>query len=239
VCPACTCEPPTGECGLPSVLTASTDMMCPDDPAAVHTDFSGLSRPGLCNNDSPVAAGQGLVVVEPLTLTETACKPGGPPPPNDGEPPWKTLARACRGNTSACLDPSLVCVPAVPPPPPGFLQCIFQKGDHACPKEYPAKHVFYDEVTGSRGCSACGCAPPEGGVCSAKVEIFQDDMCMTPIGGKDVSSIGPTCINVVPGSSLGGKKITALSYEPGVCAPIGGEPIDSVELKGPSTFCCQ
>jgi hypothetical protein len=241
VCAACTCEPPAGECGLPSVLSASTDTMCPDDdPAAAHTNFSGLSRPGLCNNDNSVAAGQGLVVVEPLTLTETKCKPGGPPPPNDGEPTWRTFARACRGNTSACLDPSLVCVPAVPPPPPGFLQCIYREGDRVCPDEYPNRHVFYDEISGSRECSTCGCAPPEGGVCSAKVELFEDGLCTISITDGVVSSSAPACIGYIPQvSPLGGKKVTDLSYEPGVCEPTGGEPIDSVELKGPSTFCCQ
>jgi hypothetical protein len=48
----------------------------------------------------------------------------------------------------------------------------------------------------------------------------------------------PRCIEV-PGNSLGGKTVTAPFYQPGTCEPTGGEPIDSIELKGPSTFCCQ
>jgi hypothetical protein len=236
---ACTCEPPAGECGLPSVLTASTDPTCPDDDAlAMHTDFSGLAPPGDCNGNTSIPAGYGSVTVEPLTLTETGCKPSGPPPPTEGAPAWKTFARACRGSASPCLDPSMTCVPAVPATPPGFSQCIFKNGEHACPDEYPTQHVFYDEITGSRGCSACSCAAPDGGVCSATVELFKDGMCTMFDASGYVASNMLGCIPI-PGNNLGGKKVTALSYQPGTCEPIGGEPIDSIELKGPSTFCCQ
>ena len=238
VCPTCACEPPTGECGLPSVLTASTDTLCPDDPTAMHTDFSGLAPPGECNSDHPIPAGQGLVVVEPLTLRETPCKPSGPPPPSDGAVAWKTIARACKGTSSPCLEPSMVCVPAAPPPPPGFLQCIYREGDHECPVDYPGKHVFYDEISGSRGCSECACAAPEGGLCSAKVKLFKDDMCMNFGTEVSVTSAAPAC-KEIPGNSLASKEVTAPAYQPGTCEPIGGKPIDSVEQKGPSTFCCQ
>ena len=236
---ACTCEPPIGVCGLPSVLAASTDTMCPDDALAMHADFSGLDRPGICKSENPVLVGYGLVTVEPLTLTETGCKPSGPPPPTEGSPAAKTFARACKGSASACLNPSMSCVPAIPLSPPGFLQCIFQSGEHACPDEYPNQHVFYDEITGFRGCSACSCAAPKGGECSATVTIFQDGSCSGVPNGGSITSSEPACINVNQGNSLGGKKVTAPSYQPGTCEPIGGEPIDSVELKGPSTFCCQ
>ena len=236
---ACTCEPPTGVCGLPSVLTASTDPMCPDDDTlAMHADFSGLARPGDCYNDTTVPAGYGSVTVEPLTLVETGCKPSGPPPPTGRTPTSKTFARACKGSASPCLDPSMTCVPAVPPSPPGFLQCIFQTGEHACPDEYPIQHVFYDEISGWRGCSACSCAPSEGGVCSATVTLFQDGSCLTQEGVGLVYSDEAECIPV-QGNTLVGKKMTAPSYQPGTCEPTGGEPLDSVELKGPSTFCCQ
>ena len=33
--------------------------------------------------------------------------------------------------------------------------------------------------------------------------------------------------------------VTPPVYEPGACEPSGGEPIGSLELKKPSTFCCQ
>jgi hypothetical protein len=54
----------------------------------------------------------------------------------------------------------------------------------------------------------------------------------------NVTSTMPRCIDI-PGNALAGKKVTAPSYQPGTCEPAGGEPIDSIELKGPSTFCCQ
>lgn len=235
---ACTCEPSTGVCGLPSVLTASTDPMCPDDDAmAMHADFSGLDRPGVCNGNTSIPAGYGSVTVEPLTLTETGCKPSGPPPPTEGTPAWRTFARACRGSASPCLDASMTCVPAVPSAS-GFLQCLYKQGEHECPEAYPTQHVFYDEITGSRGCSACSCAAPDGGVCSATLELFKDGACTMLDQAREVTSVEPECIEIF-GIGLGGKKMTAPSYQPGTCEPIGGEPIDSVELKRPSTFCCQ
>lgn len=241
-CPTCSCDPPTGECEPPSFLTASTDTCPDDDPQAMHWDFSGLGLPGSCNAGNPVSAGQGQssVTIEPLTLIETGCKPSSPPPPNEGAQSWKTFARACLGNPSSCLDPGKVCVPAPPPPPPGFFQCIFQKGDQDCPEDYPAKHVFFDEAYDSRRCSDCSCAAPEGGACSATVMLFQDGSCSVMASGMvPVSSSEPQCVPIVQGLSLGGKKMTEPSYTPGTCEPIGGDPTGSVELKGPSTFCCQ
>jgi hypothetical protein len=55
-----------------------------------------------------------------------------------------------------------------------------------------------------------------------------------------VTSIEPRCTNIISaGGDLGGKTVTAPSYQPGTCEPLGGESIGSVELKGPATFCCQ
>ena len=241
-CPTCTCEPPTGECGLPSALTVSAETCINDTPQANHIDFSGLDPdPTICNTDNPVLGNQGQqsVTIQPLTLTETGCQPPARPPPNDGTPSWTTFARACRAIPSPCLDPSKVCVPAAPPPPPGFLQCIFRKGDNECPDEYPTRHVFYDDVSDARDCSECSCAPPVGGVCSATVRIFADGSCSMDPWNVNVTSIGPKCEDLeITGADLGGKTVTAPSYQPGTCEPLGGEPIGSVELKGPATFCC-
>jgi hypothetical protein len=225
------------------VLTASTETCINDTPQSNHIDFSGLNPdPMSCNAQNAVLGNQGQqsVTIQPLTLTETGCKPPDPPPPNEGTPSWKTFARACKGTPSPCLDLSKVCVPAPPPPPPGFLQCIFRTGDNACPDEYPIRHVFYDEVSDARHCSECSCAPPEGSVCSATVTIFGDGSCSMDPVYVDIFSVGPRCEDLVPaGVDLGGKTVTAPSYQPGTCAPLGGKPTGSVELKGPSTFCCQ
>ena len=241
-CPTCTCEPPTGECGLPSVLTVSTDTCINDTPQSNHTDFSGLDAdPTSCNVENVVLGNQGQqsVTIQPLTVIETGCNSPVPPPtPKDGTPSWKTVARACRAIPSPCLDLSKVCVPAAPPPPPELLPCIFQKGDNTCPDEYPTKHVFYDEVSDARGCSECSCAQPEGGFCSATVTIFQDADCSMGAMPQFVTSIEPQCVTIAAGVDLGGKAATVPSYQPGTCEPLGGESIGSVELKGPGTFCC-
>jgi hypothetical protein len=54
-----------------------------------------------------------------------------------------------------------------------------------------------------------------------------------------VTSIEHVCDTIPAGAELGGKTVTAPSYQPGTCEPLGGKPIGSLELKGPSTFCCQ
>ena len=100
------------------------------------------------------------------------------------------------------------------------------------------EHVFYNEVRDARGCSECSCAPPEGGVCSATVTIFGDGSCSMDPQEAPVTSLTPKCINIPAGADLGGKTVTAPSYQAGTCEPLGGKPIGSVELKGPGTFCC-
>jgi hypothetical protein len=184
------------------------------------------------------------ITVEPLTLIESACKPTEPPPPMAGMVPWKTFARACLGyRFSPCRDPGLVCVPTAEPPPEGFSQCIFQKGDQECPLEdYPNKHVFYDDISDTRQCTDCSCGPPEGSVCSAMVSVFTKDSC----SGSDLvvtgtaNSAGSVCLDLTPGgTNLGSMVATSPQYQPGVCEPTGGELSGSLELLGPSTFCCQ
>jgi hypothetical protein len=54
-----------------------------------------------------------------------------------------------------------------------------------------------------------------------------------------LTSSGTTCVDLVPaGVPLGSKTLTALAYQPGSCAPSGGELSGSVEPTGAATFCC-
>ena len=47
------------------------------------------------------------------------------------------------------------------------------------------------------------------------------------------------CGDIAAGAGLGSKTATVPIYEPGACDPSGGELTGSLELKGPTTFCCQ
>jgi hypothetical protein len=241
-CPACTCEPPTGECELPAAITAYPEPAC---AGATNYDFSPPdSWDGMCNGDITISAAQApkSVRIERLTLTESACKPPEPPPPLGEAASWKTFARACRGyGFSPCLDPGMLCVPTAEPPPQGFSQCIFQKGELECPPGYPNKHVFYDDISDSRRCSECSCGAPQGGVCRATVSVFQEGGCSTKRSEAEMDSLIPRCVPLYPTpvDALGSKQATPPVYEPGSCEPIGGEVVGSTALVGPSTFCCQ
>lgn len=240
-CPECTCEPPTGECELPLNITAYAEPAC----AGANHDFSPPeSWDGTCNGDITISAAQNpsSVRIERLTLTESGCKPPEPLPPRSDAASWKTFARACRGyGFSPCLDPGMLCVPTAEPPPQGFSQCIYQKGDLECPPGYLDKHVFYDDISDSRQCTECSCGAPVGGVCSATVSVFQDGSCANSMGTVLMDSRIPKCATFqqAPGIALGSKRATPPVYEPGACEPIGGEVIGSAAVVGPSTFCCQ
>lgn len=243
-CPECTCEPATGECGLPSILTVSSGLC---GQPGMEYDLSGLDADStVCNTENGVAAGNDpqSVTIGPLTVMESGCEPPETPPPlgNDAAS-WKTYGRACRGVAfPPCLDPNLLCVPTAAPPPEGFSQCIYREGDHECPQVYSEKRLFFNDVTDTRSCAPCACGAPTGSVCSATVPLYQDVMCSAFVTELNPDSLGPTCINLTPppqGQALLGKSVTDITFQPGSCPPSGGEPVGSADLMGPSTFCCQ
>ena len=239
-CPVCSCAPPTGECELPSFLVASTQTCAGDGPGPFFFDFSGLDPdPMSCNTDNPVAAGLGVnsLTVGPVLMTESGCKPVATFPPKSGVATWKTFARACGQAVSTCSDPGALCVPTVEPPP-GFSQCIYESGEHECPSGYPKRRVYYNEVRDSPYCSECACGVPEGGLCTVPLRAYQDAFC-TVIAAGNAYSLTATCGDIPEDISLGSKMVLAApTYEPGACEPSGGELTGSLELKGPTTFCC-
>jgi hypothetical protein len=133
-----------------------------------------------------------------------------------------------------------VCAPARTS---GFAWCIRASGDVPCPEgaaSFSVHHTFYDGAADTRGCSPCGCAPPEGGVCSGSVSLYEDAACASAIDDVAVASTGPVCLDVQPpGTPLESVRVSALTYQPGTCAPTGGDPTGSITPEGPTTFCCQ
>jgi hypothetical protein len=237
-CHSCSCEPPTGECELPSFLFASSQPCGITDPAPVFYDFSGLDAdPMSCNTDNPIPAGLlKSVTFGPLTMIESGCKPVTMLLPRDGAGPSKTFARACGyGPSPPCGDPGAFCA-STAASPLGFSQCIFQQGEHECPSSYPIRRVFYAEVSDSRSCSECWCGPPEGGECSSYVRAYEDAMCSSGVAGRSVRQ-NVACQDSTS-IAIAGKTATTPIYEPGACEPLGGELVGSVELDGSSTFCC-
>jgi hypothetical protein len=247
-CSACSCSPPSGACSLPAQITAGSA------PCAGASTFTTTFDPpdgwdGTCTNANAVPAGVMCgntpcvrsLTVGPLAIREESCTPSAATLGDAVPPVWMTAAVACLGNAyplGGCAAPGVTC--AVPPPS-GFLACIFQSGDNACPAPYVDKHVVYASFDDERGCAPCTCGATAGSACSATIEVFRDGACSASqeLLSAPLSSDGLSCFDLLPpGPALGSKTVTGLAYQPGACAPGGGEPTGVVEPSGPGTFCC-
>jgi hypothetical protein len=168
--------------------------------------------------------------------SEHAEKPGKLPDP----PPEATVASAC-----APPSPWPVCKgdepkACVPKPGPEFATCVRQAGDVACPEGWPVRRLFFDEMADGRTCSDCACSAPTASVCRVRISVASDATCSgDPVQGVMVTSAKPkSCLDLPPGVALESKAAAFIAYEPGACAPIGGEMVGDVLPSGPMTFCC-
>jgi hypothetical protein len=249
-CGECSCEAPSGSCELPTSFTASADTCADDGPGSAHTFFSAPDPwDGSCTDQGAIPAGQlcnGVpcvrsLTIDPLVVNESACTPSQTMVPKSE---WQTAAKACKGTAMPpCEDPGMLCVPTDDPPPDGFSLCIYsyKEGEQDCPPAWPTKHVFYEDFDDSPACTPCTCSDPMGGECSGMVSVYQDTSCSVPVFENFfVTSSAPAlCLDQPPGVALGSKTITGVSFQPGACAPSGGDPAgDPVPLQ-PSTFCCR
>lgn len=242
-CPTCRCEPPTGECELPTLLLGNTET-CPEGGGGTHFDFSPPDLwDGSCTSNTviPPELGVRSITFGTVSMTEGGCTPtASPPSPKGGaaSAPWKTLARACAmAGLAPCPDRDALCVPAAAPPA-GFSQCTHRQGEHECPADYPDRRIFYGDLRDSRHCTDCSCGPPVGGACYAFVTTFRDLKCEELANGLLASSWWPYCFDTSQ-DSLGSKTADPPYYEPGSCEPGGGEPLGAIEPLRPTTFCCQ
>jgi hypothetical protein len=241
-CEACTCEPSTGSCALPSKLTASPSVC---DPQVMPTIPWDAPTPwdGQCDSTNPVAAGLAhSLTIGPLTKTENGCAIGPSLPAKVIALHWDTYARTCDiglpdgpNDRSICLPADLV--------PPGFRLCVFHDGDLACPSkatnDFTEQHVFYGGVEDNRQCSACSCGAPAGSACTATISIYKNANCSAPLNQITVSSSSETCTDIqFPGQALGSKKAGPTTYLPGVCPAMGGDASGGVIKTDPITICC-
>ena len=142
-----------------------------------------------------------------------------------------------------CADPGTLCVPTDEPSEEGFSLCLYSdnEGDPECPPGWPDKRVFYKDYDDSLECTPCMCSDPMGGACSALVSVYQDDACSMVLNSSFVTSADPAakCHELFAGAALGSKAVTDVSYQPGSCAPSGGELVGEPIALQPSTFCCR
>jgi hypothetical protein len=247
-CEPCQCGSPTGSCGLPATLTVSSTPCPGTGVGAAHLPFDPPSGwDGGCTANEAIDGGQlcdggpcvrSLAVGAP-TLVETGCAVMEHPI-EQGSVSWAAFARSCvPGVEQACEDNHGLCLPTAP----GFKACVFQPGELNCPTDivnpYTERHVFFEGLMDTRGCTACACDPPAGGVCSAEVFLYGDSACATvPSYAETVLSTGAECLDLAPGAALGSKSASPPTYTPGACQPSGGEPTGGVTALMPSTFCC-
>ncbi len=245
-CGACSCDAATATCGITSSYTASS-VAC--GATGVTSSFDApASWDGTCTNDGAFAAGQlcgtttcaKSLTAGALTVQNEGCAAVTAPPPIPTPPAtWQTAVLACkRGSAVPCDDPGQVCAP-VAVPPQGFTLCVYQDGDLDCPASFPNKLGVATGFDDQRGCSACTCGSPAGGLCVATLNVFTDNACTAPLLSIPISSTGPACVDLVPpGPALGSKTVEKLKYLHGDCAAAGGDPMGDAVPTGAATFCC-
>lgn len=243
-CEACTCEPSTGSCALPSMLTASP-AVC--DPQVMPTIAWNAPSPwdGLCDTAVQLPAGVAKsLTIERLTVVENGCIPGPPVAAKVVSSYWATDVRACHGpGFLPCLDVQSACAPTEDPL--DFRVCILKEGTVECPAGpgavFTEQHVFYQGANDNRACSACSCGPPMASLCKAVVSVYEGGMCGGAVVDQvTVSSLAPVCVDIAPpGQALGSKSAAPSTYAPGVCQPVGGEPSGVATESEATTFCCR
>jgi hypothetical protein len=246
-CEACTCEPSTGSCALPSTLTASTNPC--SMPGGAATSFNAPSPwDGSCDGtiQTPSGAAHSLTI-DPIKLTENGCAAGPTIPAKVISLRWDTFARGCDVGLPVGPIERSACLPD-DPIVPGFKACIYFDGETDCPNNDPSnvfteQHVFYQGVEDERQCSTCTCGAPTGSACTAMLSIYKgaDLTCAgQALAQNTISSTGPTCIDIqLPGQSLGSKSAGLTTYLPGTCPPMGGDPSGTASPTHPATLCCR
>lgn len=246
-CEACTCEPPTGSCELPSTLTVSTTAC--NIPGGSTTSFDAPAPwDGHCDGTVQTAPGAAhSLTIGALAMIENGCAPGPPVAAKVVSSHWETYARACAGIWGPGPTSQSICIPNEEPTPADFRLCVVHEGNVDCPTTtgnvFVERHLFYDGIKDERVCSACACGPPTGSLCTATISIYKgaDLTCSGPAFAQiPVSSENPTCIDINPfGQALGSKSAGPTSYLPGTCPAIDAALTGSLSQVGPSTFCCR
>ncbi|MRG97830.1 hypothetical protein GF068_38810 [Polyangium spumosum] len=247
-CGECTCGPSYGACALPSSIDAHAAPCASAEGATTTPTDPPKYWEGACAADNAIPAetcGTSTpcvqsVTIGPLVITDEACFASGTSTAPFDAPSWGTFARLCEGITPTGYAGCSAAELCVPKAPAGFRQCVQRTGIHDCPAEgYSERFVFYEDFEDTRACSDCTCGAPDGSACVSSLAIHADAACTSPIVTEDVSSDGPTCLDLAtPGQAIGAKSATAPVYRPGTCQAQGGELLGDVELLGPRTLCC-
>lgn len=245
-CDPCTCGAPTGSCSLPTQMIGVNAPLCPGDGGGVTAKHFDAPEgwDGKCTTANALPAGNGVqsLSIAPLKMEESCAPVGeGGGKPQERQPPqarWGTYAEACFGQGYPPCDDGRFRMP-MPALPDGFRGCLYHPGYTTCPAEYPDREIFFRSIDDTRTCNACACEAT-GGMCTARISVFNDDDCRSLQTSNVVSSEPGFCVNIMPpGVALGSKMATDMTYTPGNCKLVAGDAAGHAEPAEPMTFCCQ
>jgi hypothetical protein len=263
ICSPCECGEPTGQCltmppeikvrtahcGVPEFSTSPFNGPGAWDGSCTEAD--AIPGGAKCPEGSPTLCARSVEVGVLGAPVNEQCVPLVPPPPELPPATWSTFVRMCsrasdNEDKTDCRRGEEKCAPPLDEAPSGFRQCIRWDGDHACPDKWDGLRLIlhdFSAVKDSRTCSECICGAPTGGRCSGLFKAYSDASCQDPAAQLSLSSLAvtPGCVDIDPGTALGSKDISELTYLRGVCSPGGGEPIGEVVPdpdSGLTTVCC-
>ncbi len=255
-CSDCLCGNAQGQVCDPPDLINVLDAPCGSSPTQILPltmpfGWSGCTSPVNVNGGYYYPAG--LLVCGPDSLQPCAVAVSADVPTVTGGscvssggggmvPPavWDGFAHACNGaiTTGKGCNLGQTCLPK-PKAPNTAAICIKRSGDFNCPAgQFNTKHVFYDDFTDSRACSACSCDAPSGGTCAGNLTVYADtfnNSCTSP----DATFAAGACANLSGNPAVGPAKFTqTMAPAGGTCSPIGGQPVGIATKTFPQTFCC-
>lgn len=215
-CSQCLCAQSEGGCYPPYIMKANSAACPGTGPGVSHTPFdAAIIWDGTCTSQDAVSSADSVTVSPPDLDGHSECPAGGTKPTDIQG--GGTISRICSSFSpepdGKCPNDQICAYRKVD----GFSVCVpnFNE-DVPCPPGWPVKHLHYDE---SELCN-CSCGKPVGEMCNTTVTVYEDGACTKPLGSTVVTAGKPSaCIDLPPGSALGSKTATALTYTAGTCTP--------------------
>jgi hypothetical protein len=259
-CDICKCGEATGKCTELPASIGIRAAKCGEVGASIEfggplnwdgscTTTYALPEGKTCPAGSSTLCAQSVAVSALGPPSEETCAPMIDKLPvlrkSTPAPRWKTMAVGYK--VPGCEDRGS-CAPKIEALPSGYRSCIYRRGENECPAMWSGERfVMYERTEDKPGwlegrdCTPCECGTAIGSACVGRFRTFEDGTCTQLLDDVQVSSLGDKCTDFSPpGPAVGSKEITGLTYLPGFCEVVGGEPIGEVtpDPGQAVTFCC-
>ncbi|MGH7435395.1 MAG: hypothetical protein ACRENE_06950 [Polyangiaceae bacterium] len=149
---------------------------------------------------------------------------------------WGNLTVACAPSSQSAVGCAAnhVCIPAAASPFESTY-CIIKAGNNGCPSPFTTQHLYYSDITDTRGCTGCSCGSAMNVDCNSLAHVTTwSNMSCNSGKGSDYAPIPVTC------GPLGTSHYAMLNTAPtgGSCTPSGGTPTGGVTAANLTTICC-